>query len=98
MGDFHADEAHVIRHFVAGVTFEQGDDFVERGAEREVGALEKFGLEPFGTEQFAGRASILEAGPERDRIYSARAQAMPRFAKYQEMTTRLIPVVVIERA
>ena len=67
MGDFHADEAHVIRNFVAGVTFEQGDDFVERGAEREVGTLKKLGLEPFGAEQFAVALDVVNTVGKKDK-------------------------------
>jgi deazaflavin-dependent oxidoreductase (nitroreductase family) len=49
-----------------------------------------------GSEQFAGRARVAE-GKERDRLYAAQAALMPNFAEYAANTTRVIPVVVIER-
>ncbi|MDO8363102.1 MAG: nitroreductase family deazaflavin-dependent oxidoreductase [Actinomycetota bacterium] len=50
-----------------------------------------------GTESFTGRAHVAE-GPERDRLYAAQAALMPNFDEYAGKTTRVIPVVVIERA
>jgi deazaflavin-dependent oxidoreductase (nitroreductase family) len=50
-----------------------------------------------GTEQYAGRARVAE-GEERDRLYASQAALMPNFAEYAAKTTRVIPVVVIERA
>jgi len=49
-----------------------------------------------GTETFSARASVAD-GDERLRLYDAQAEAMPRFAEYQQGTTREIPVVVLER-
>jgi hypothetical protein len=37
------------------------------------------------------------AGAERDRLFAQRAAASPSFAEYQRRTTRVIPVVVLER-
>ena len=47
-------------------------------------------------EAFTANAIIPE-GEERRRIYDQHAAEMPRFAEYQAMTTREIPVVVIPR-
>lgn len=47
-------------------------------------------------EAFTSKAIIPE-GEERRRIYDQHAAEMPRFAEYQAMTTREIPVVVIPR-
>ena len=47
-------------------------------------------------ETFTSNAIIPE-GEERQRIYDQHAAEMPRFADYQAMTTREIPVVVISR-
>ena len=47
-------------------------------------------------ETFTANAIIPE-GEERRRIYDQHAAEMPRFAEYQAMTTREIPVVVIPR-
>ena len=41
--------------------------------------------------------AIIPEGEERRRIYAQHAAEMPRFAEYQAMTTREIPVVVIPR-
>jgi deazaflavin-dependent oxidoreductase (nitroreductase family) len=50
-----------------------------------------------GSEQFAVRATPLPSGPERDRLYEQQAQVMPGFRTYQEKTTRIIPVVLLDR-
>lgn len=47
-------------------------------------------------ETFTSKAIIPE-GEERQRIYDQHAAQMPRFAEYQAMTAREIPVVVIPR-
>jgi len=47
-------------------------------------------------ETFDARARVAE-GDERDRLWRAQADAMPNFDEYQKGTTRLIPVVVLER-
>lgn len=49
-----------------------------------------------GTEKYQARAVVPE-GAERDRLFDAQAAVMPGFAEYQRKTTRLIPVVVLER-
>lgn len=50
-----------------------------------------------GTETYRGRARVAE-GAERDRLFRAQADQMPNFDEYATKTTRVIPVVVIERA
>jgi deazaflavin-dependent oxidoreductase (nitroreductase family) len=47
-------------------------------------------------ERFEARASVAQ-GAERERLYAQQAAQIPVFARYQEMTTREIPVVVLER-
>ena len=47
-------------------------------------------------ESFTPKA-VIPDGEERQRIYDQHAAQMPRFADYQAMTTRQIPVVVIPR-
>ncbi|MEI8333853.1 MAG: nitroreductase family deazaflavin-dependent oxidoreductase [Chloroflexota bacterium] len=49
-----------------------------------------------GGETFEARASVTE-GAERDRLFAERAAASPTYAEYQQRTTRVIPVVVLER-
>lgn len=50
-----------------------------------------------GAERFEAHASVAE-GAERKRLYDQQAAQIPVFAKYQDMTSRQIPVVVLERA
>jgi deazaflavin-dependent oxidoreductase (nitroreductase family) len=50
-----------------------------------------------GTETFPVRATPLAKGAERDRHYEAHAALMPGFREYTTKTTRVIPVVVLER-
>lgn len=50
-----------------------------------------------GTERFRVRARPIATGPERDRLYEAHAALMPGFREYPKKTTRVIPVVVLER-
>jgi deazaflavin-dependent oxidoreductase (nitroreductase family) len=47
-------------------------------------------------ETFEARARVTE-GAERDRLFAERAATSPNFAEYQKKTTRVIPVVVLER-
>ena len=51
-----------------------------------------------GTQKFHVRATPIPSGPERDRLFNAQAAIMPGFAEYERKTTRIIPVVVLERA
>jgi deazaflavin-dependent oxidoreductase (nitroreductase family) len=50
-----------------------------------------------GLDKYDARAVVAE-GEERDRLFNAQAALMPNFHEYQKNTTRLIPVVVLERA
>jgi deazaflavin-dependent oxidoreductase (nitroreductase family) len=50
-----------------------------------------------GTEEFKAKAMPLTGGPERDRLYGRQAELFPQFADYQKRTTRVIPVVLLER-
>lgn len=49
-----------------------------------------------GTERFPARASV-PAEPERSRLYAQMASTMPGFNAYQEKTSRIIPVVTLDR-
>ena len=50
-----------------------------------------------GTERYAATATPLN-GAERDEIYARQAELRPQFGEYQEKTTRIIPVVALNRA
>lgn len=50
-----------------------------------------------GAETFKATARVA-TGEERDRIYAQQAELYPGFAEYQEKTSRVIPVVALERA
>lgn len=49
-----------------------------------------------GAEKFRARATVTE-GAERRRLFDAHATAIPAFAKYELMTERELPVVVLDR-
>ncbi len=49
-----------------------------------------------GDETFQARASVAEGG-ERDRLYAVHAAEHPSFKEYQDKTTRIIPVVLLDR-
>lgn len=49
-----------------------------------------------GGETFRARARVV-AGAERERLYAAHAAIHPSFHDYRERTSRVIPVVVLER-
>ena len=49
-----------------------------------------------GEETFPATATVVE-GDERDRLFAAQAELMPGFKDYEKATTRVIPVVVLER-
>ena len=52
-----------------------------------------------GTERFPARATIVEDGPRRDELYAKLVPIMPdQFGKYETMTDRRIPVVMLDRA
>ena len=49
-----------------------------------------------GTERFQARATVAES-EERDRLYAQMAAQMPNFGEYQQKTTRIIPLIILER-
>lgn len=49
-----------------------------------------------GGETFEARARVTE-GAERDRLFAERVASSPNFGDYQRRTSRVIPVVVLER-
>ncbi|MGY4708200.1 nitroreductase/quinone reductase family protein [Mycolicibacterium sp. CBM1] len=51
----------------------------------------------FGTETFPVTARVL-SGAERDEIYAKQAAAEPQFGDYQRKTTRVIPVIELQRS
>jgi deazaflavin-dependent oxidoreductase (nitroreductase family) len=50
-----------------------------------------------GTERFKVRATPIAKGPERDRLYKAHGDNFAAFRDYPAKTTRVIPVVALER-
>ena len=50
-----------------------------------------------GTEHFKVRATVVEP-TERNRIFADVARQAPNFAEYQSSTTRVLPVIKLERA
>lgn len=50
----------------------------------------------FGTETFPARATEI-TGPERDRLWDEQVARAPGFGEYQRNTSRIIPVVALER-
>ena len=50
-----------------------------------------------GTDAFEAEVTVLDDGPERDRLFAAHVAAMPGFADYQAKTTRTIPMVALAR-
>jgi deazaflavin-dependent oxidoreductase (nitroreductase family) len=50
-----------------------------------------------GTEKFKARARPVAKGPERDRLYGAHGDNFAAFRDYPKKTTRVIPIVVLER-
>ena len=49
-----------------------------------------------GTEQFQARATVIE-GEERDQLFNKVVEHMPGFGEYQRNTTRVIPILSLER-
>jgi len=47
-------------------------------------------------ETFEARASAVDEA-ERDRLYAAHAAVFPQFNEYERRTTRVVPVVLLER-
>ena len=50
-----------------------------------------------GTEKYAAKAAPVDRA-ERDRVYAIMAAKYPNFAEYETKTTRVIPVVKLEKA
>jgi deazaflavin-dependent oxidoreductase (nitroreductase family) len=50
-----------------------------------------------GTDMFKVRATPIAKGPERDRLYEAHGDNFAAFRDYPKKTTRIIPVIVLER-
>lgn len=50
----------------------------------------------YGTERFPATATEI-TGPERDRLYAEQASRFSNFAEYEQMTSRAIPVVALDR-
>ena len=50
-----------------------------------------------GDDRLDVTATPIPKGPERDRLYAAHAEVLPMFREYPAKTTRIIPVVVLER-
>ena len=51
-----------------------------------------------GDERLDVTATSVAKGPERDRLYEEHAAVLPMFREYPAKTTRIIPVVLLERA
>jgi deazaflavin-dependent oxidoreductase (nitroreductase family) len=52
----------------------------------------------FGDDRFTATAVPITSGPERDRLYAAQVSVQPGFADYEKATTRVIPVVELQRS
>jgi deazaflavin-dependent oxidoreductase (nitroreductase family) len=50
-----------------------------------------------GTEKFEATATVIEDRAERDRLYAGMVAHAEGFADYEKKTTRIIPIVVLER-
>ena len=50
-----------------------------------------------GADKFAANATVLDRA-ERDRVYAKQAALYSNFAEYEQKTTRVIPVVRLDRA
>lgn len=50
----------------------------------------------YGTARFSARATVI-TGPERDRLWDEQVARNPSFGDYQRNTTRIIPVIALER-
>ena len=49
-----------------------------------------------GAERLRARATIVEEGPDRDKLYAKMVAVMGQFADYEQKTDRRIPVVVLD--
>ena len=50
-----------------------------------------------GADKWRARATSVDEGPERDRLWKAIVEQMPNFGEYQKKTSRVIPVVRLAR-
>ena len=50
-----------------------------------------------GTEKFEATATVIADRAERDRLYAGMVAHAEGFADYETKTTRVIPIVVLER-
>ena len=50
-----------------------------------------------GNEQYQARATPVTEEPERSRLYAKMVEHMPSFAAYEKRTSRIIPVIILER-
>jgi len=50
-----------------------------------------------GNRRFSARATTIETGPERDRLWDQHVAALPWFAGYPDQTGRVIPMVRLQR-
>jgi deazaflavin-dependent oxidoreductase (nitroreductase family) len=50
-----------------------------------------------GTEKFRAKAATVTDPAERDRLYARMAEKAPQFAEYEKKTSRVIPVVTLDR-
>ena len=83
-----------------------GDDYVVAGTASGaptdpawVGNLEKTpdAKAEIANEPVRVQATVLRSGPERDRLWQQHVAALPWFGKYEEKTSRLIPVIRLRR-
>jgi deazaflavin-dependent oxidoreductase (nitroreductase family) len=50
-----------------------------------------------GTERFQAQATVVTDSQEHDRLYAKMVERLPGFAEYQQKTSRIIPVITLER-
>jgi deazaflavin-dependent oxidoreductase (nitroreductase family) len=51
----------------------------------------------FGSETMPMRATVI-TGPERDRLFAEQVERAPGFGDYQRKTSRIIPIIALDRA
>jgi deazaflavin-dependent oxidoreductase (nitroreductase family) len=51
-----------------------------------------------GTEAFPVHATVESTGEERDRLWSDHVKELPGFGEYPKQTSRVIPMIVLEKA
>jgi deazaflavin-dependent oxidoreductase (nitroreductase family) len=50
-----------------------------------------------GTERFQAQATVVTDSQEHDLLYAKMVERLPAFAEYQQKTSRIIPVITLER-